>query len=186
MAGGPFAVWSFRGARRTHAVPLCRGSGTLVARSDRKRGIGIPQTDKRGSAWNSSASFVGRPYPIQWGLEYRFPRPERRHRVSPASVSALPLCRDCAGRSLSVVSDVSASEHKLPIQQRSPLRGTDLANRRLQPLGHLSLLVAREVTAPGAVTESLCCSVEARGPAVIAPLRSRHNRRVRMLRHTCQ
>jgi hypothetical protein len=27
-------------------------------------------------AWSSSATFVGRPYPPQWGLEYRFPRPD--------------------------------------------------------------------------------------------------------------
>jgi len=57
---------------------------------------------------------------------------ENRRRTLPY---ALPL--HC--RSIPAVGVHSGpAEHELPMKQRPPLRGADLANRRLQPLGHLS------------------------------------------------
>jgi hypothetical protein len=35
-----------------------------------------PETKKPTTAFSSSATFAGREYPDQWGLEYRFPRPD--------------------------------------------------------------------------------------------------------------
>lgn len=35
-----------------------------------------PETGQPKIAWNSAASFAGREYPEQWGLEYRLPRPD--------------------------------------------------------------------------------------------------------------
>lgn len=35
-----------------------------------------PGTKTAKLAWSRCATFIGRPYPPQWGLEYRFPRPD--------------------------------------------------------------------------------------------------------------
>src|SRR5207249_11143809 len=63
-----------------------------------------------------------------------------------------------AGPCLPVVCGESPAEHEPLIKQRPPLRGADLANRRLQPLGHLSNVAALEVSATQESGVPPCCS----------------------------
>jgi len=59
-ARGFFVSWEWNGARTFH----------------QEAWYADPKTGRAKMAWSSAATFIGRQYPRQWELEYRFPRPD--------------------------------------------------------------------------------------------------------------